>query len=205
MTTKSIRKDPVLEALFTSQARVEVLKLLFLRSSGRHYLREIASLTGQPVRAIQRELARLESSELVTSKVEGNRKYFTANREAPVFQELRSLLVKTAGLGEAFSRTLRERSNAIELALIFGSYARGGDTPDSDIDLLVVGDLSLRELAALLAPLKHELQREVNPITIQAAEFRRRVKESDPFIQSVLAGEKIFLIGGEDELTGLAG
>ena len=90
MTTKSIRNDPILQALFTSQARVEVLKLFFLRSSGRHYLREISSLTDQPVRAIQRELARLEDADLLVSSVEGNRKYFNANRQSPVFSEIRA-------------------------------------------------------------------------------------------------------------------
>ena len=74
MTTKSIQNDPILEALFTSQARVEILKLLFLISSNRHYLREIASLTKQPVRAVQRELARLEAAGLIQSWTEGNRK-----------------------------------------------------------------------------------------------------------------------------------
>ncbi len=84
MTTKSIRQDPILEALFTSRARVEVLKLFLINPNNRHYLREVANLTRQPVRAVQRELARLEAVGLLQSNRAGNRKYFHPNHELPV-------------------------------------------------------------------------------------------------------------------------
>jgi predicted transcriptional regulator len=125
MTTKSIQNDPILEALFTSQARVEILKLLFLISSNRHYLREIATLTKQPVRAVQRELARLEAAGLVQSWTEGNRKYFQADRDLSVFPEIRALLMKTAGMKELVQQHLLEAVDSIQIAFLFGSYASG--------------------------------------------------------------------------------
>ena len=203
MTTKSIRNDPVLGALFTSQARVEVLKLFFLRSSGRHYMREIASLTGQPVRAVQRELARLEEGGLLLSSVEGNRKYFQVHRQSPVFLELRSLMVKTAGIGDQLKQNLGERSDAIQVAFIFGSFARGTVTASSDVDLMVIGDLPGRELAQLLAPLKEQLDREINPVTLRKDEFRENAERGDSFIRSILKEPKIFLLGDEDGLQTL--
>lgn len=205
MTTKSIQNDPILEALFTSQARVEVLKLFFLRSSGRHYMREISSLTDQPVRAIQRELARLEAAGLIVSRVEGNRKYFQANRQSPVFSELRSLMVKTAGIEDQLKKILREQSKSIQVAFIFGSFARGSEIAASDIDLMVIGDITSREFSRLLSPLKEELDREMNPVVIRAREFQENVDRGDSFTQSILEEPKIFLIGDDDGLQALAG
>ena len=200
MTTKSIQTDPILQALFTSQARVEVLKLFFLRSSSRHYMREVSSLTDQPVRAIQRELARLEDAGLLISSVEGNRKYFQANRQSPVFSELRALMVKTAGIVDQLKKILQKRSNAIHVAFIFGSFARGSETLASDIDLMIIGAITGRELSRLLKPLKEQLDREMNPVTIRAEEFQENVKKGDSFTQSILEEPKIFLVGDGDEL-----
>jgi len=205
MTTKSIQNDPILDALFTSQARVEVLKLFFLRSSSRHYLREISSLTDQPVRAIQRELARLEKAGLLVSSVDGNRKYFEANRQSPVFSEVRALMVKTAGIGDELKKILQERSDAIRSAFIFGSFARGSETTTSDIDLMAIGDITSRELSRLLAPLKEQLDREMNSVTIQVDEFRENVVHEDSFTLSILDEPKIYLIGDDDELQALVG
>ncbi len=205
MTTKSIQNNPILEALFTSQARVEVLKLFFLRSSGRHYMREISSLTDQPVRAIQRELARLEAAGLLLSKVEGNRKYFQANRQSPVFSDLRSLMVKTAWIGDQLRNILTDQSDAVQVAFIFGSYAQGSETLTSDIDLMIIGDMTSLELSGYLSPLKAQLDRELNPVTIRVHEFQDNVEKGDSFTQAILEEPKIFLLGDEDGLQALVG
>lgn len=205
MTTNSIRTDPILNALFTSQARVEILKLLFVTSSRRHYLREIASLTDQPLRAVQRELNRLEAGGLVESSREGNRKYFQVNRESPVFAELRSLLLKTTGLGQVLAEELADRREHIQVAFIFGSFAAGAERPESDIDLFVIGDISSRELATVLSSAKETLGREFNPITMTSGEFRRKSWEGDAFLNRLLDEPMIFLIGGEYELGEIAG
>ena len=199
-----MRNEPILEALFTSQARVEILKLLFLISSKRHYLREIAALTKQPVRAVQRELARLEAAGLVQSWTEGNRKYFQANRDLSVFPDIRSLLMKTAGMKELVQQQLLEVSDSIHIAFLFGSYASGIDTPSSDIDLMVIGEITGRSLANVMAPAREILKREINPVITTTKEFQQKVLDKAPFIQSVLREPKIFLIGDEDELGEIA-
>jgi predicted nucleotidyltransferase/predicted transcriptional regulator with HTH domain len=204
MTTKSIHNDPILEALFTSHARVEILKLLFLISSGRHYLREIATLTKQPVRAVQRELARMEAAGLVQSWKEGNRKYFQVDRDLSVFPEIRALLMKTAGMKALIQNHLLEGVDSIQIAFLFGSYASGQETPSSDIDLMVIGDISGRSLANVLAPARDILGREINPVIMKLEEFQQKVVDKDPFIQSILREPKIFLIGVEDELGEIA-
>jgi predicted nucleotidyltransferase len=205
MTTKRIQTDPVLTALITSRARVEILRLLMLNPGDRRYLREVASLTHQPVRAAQRELARLEAAGLLTAIIEGNRKYYQANRKSPVFPEIKALLVKTVGLGDIFRQHLQERRDSIQLAFIFGSYARGSEGSTSDIDLMVVGEISGRELARLLAPVRKTLGREVNSVSMTPEEFRAKARQGNTFIGEIQRGPKIFLVGGEHDLRRIGG
>ncbi|MGH2606757.1 MAG: nucleotidyltransferase domain-containing protein, partial [Anaerolineales bacterium] len=202
MTTKRIRSDPTLGALVTSRARVEILKLLMLNPGDRRYLREVASLTHQPLRAAQRELARLEGAGLLTATTEGNRKYYQANRHSPIFPEVKALLIKTVGLGDLFRQYLQDRRDSIQLAFLFGSYARGTEGSASDIDLMVVGEITGRELARLLAPVRETSGREVNTVCMTPAEFRAKARQGTPFLQEILRGAKVFLIGGEYELGG---
>jgi len=200
MTTKRIQTDPILGALVTSRARIEILKLLLLNPADRRYLREVASLTHQPVRAAQRELARLESAGLLTATTEGNRKYYQANRESPVFPEIKALLVKTVGLGDLFRTHLQEKRGSIQLAFLFGSYARSTESSTSDIDLMVIGRITGRELARLLAPVRETSGREVNTVCTTPAEFRAKARQGNAFLAEILRGPKMFLMGGEHEL-----
>jgi predicted nucleotidyltransferase len=167
-------------------------------------LREIATLTQQPVRAIQRELARLEKVGILQSQREGNRKYFSANRESPVFPEMRALFVKTAGFGEVIKEKLLEESDSIQIVFLFGSYARGMESVSSDVDLMVIGSITGRDLSRLLKPAKETLGRELNPTIMHVQEFQEKVAKKDPFVLNVLKEPKIFLIGGESELREMA-
>jgi len=204
MTAKRIHADPILSALITSRARIDVLSLLLLDSGDRRYLREIALLTRQPVRAVQRELARMEASGLVTESTEGNRKYYQANRNSPVFSELKALFLKTVGLGDVLRSHLQGRDESTEVAFLFGSYARAAETSSSDIDLMIIGRITGRELAALLAPAREALGREINTVTMTPDEFRTKATGQNPFILSVLSEPKIFLLGSEDDLARFA-
>lgn len=204
MNTKSIQSKSILEALFTSQARVDILKLFFIKTSDRHYLREIATLTDHPVRAVQRELSRLEDAGILVSEREGNRKYFRPDPDSPVFSELRGLLVKAAGFAEVIRDELGQESGEIQVAFIFGSFAKGTESADSDIDLFVLGGITGRQLAKLLKPAKDTLEREINPVLIGVDEFRAKLEDQDTFLLDLMQAPKLFIVGDEDELTAFA-
>lgn len=205
MTTKSIHRNSILEALFTSKARLEILKLFFLSSSERHYMRQVAALTGQPIRAVQRELERLKDAGLLESRREGKHRYFEVNRNSPVFLDLRSLFVKTAGLAPSLRDNLLQEVEDIRSAFIFGSYASGSESITSDLDLMVVGDITGRDLARALKPAREMFGREINAVIMPVDELRRKAAQGESFIINVLNEPKIFLIGGEDELKEIAG
>jgi predicted nucleotidyltransferase len=194
-----------LEELFSSQARVAILKLLLLNAGRRFYLREVASLTDQPVRAVQRELAKLERIGLISHEVDGNRKYYQVDKDCPIFPELKSIFLKTVGLGDVLREHLSGRVGDIEVALIYGSYASGQERLDSDVDLFVVGTIGARELSGVLATAKSDLAREINPVIMTRQEFAAKVASGNHFVLSLLEEPKTFLVGNAEDLEALAG
>ena len=194
----------MLNQLFSSEARVKVLKLLLLNAGRDFYLREMASLAEVPVRAVQREVEKLKKIGLIEEDIRGNRNYYSVNEASPIFPELKSIFMKTVGLGDTLRDYLREVKDDINFAFIYGSYARGDEGKESDIDLVVIGTISARQISSILAKAKSDLGREINAFNLTPKEFRDRTAHGDHFVTSLLQEPKIFLIGSENELLALA-
>lgn len=184
-----------------SKSRAEVFRLLFEQPGTELYLREIHRQSGLSIRPIQEELANLEAIGLVKSRKDGNRVYYRANTDHPLFPEIKSLVDKTTGVNAALRQVLSDRE--IEFAFIFGSVAAGTAKPESDLDLFVIGKLGLRRLTKLLSDLSDRVGREINPHVMTSQEFAERVKKKDHFISSVMGSEKTFLIGDANDLERL--
>src|SRR3954451_5144342 len=200
MGTRRHRPTSLVDALF-SKTQQRVLALLFGNPDRSFFAREIISRTGSGSGAAQRELARLLESGLVVRTAIGNQAHYQANRDAPIFPDLRAIIVKTIGLAEPLRLALMPIAEQIDLAFIYGSVASGEDRAGSDIDLLVVAnDLMLEEVFAHLADVEKALGRRINPTLFTRAEFLRRRKNGNPFLNKVLARETIPLIGSEDAI-----
>ena len=193
----------MLEKLITSSARVKVIKLLLLNEDQRYYQREIAELAGLPVRAVQREGAKLAEIGLLRRIEDGNRIYFQANPACPIFPELKRILLKTVALEFLLSESLSQDGD-IEVAFIYGSYAANQETITSDVDLFVIGSVLSRELSAAVRPVQADIQREINYHLVTPQEFRERLEKGDGFLRNVLEGPKIFVVGNEETLRALA-
>jgi uncharacterized protein len=194
----------LLESLLGSRLRAGLLGWLFSHPGERYFVRQLAVLLGEDSTNLSRELARLADLGIVIGSRGGQQKYFQVNEEAPVFPELRGLVLKTSGLGDLIRESLRPLSDRIRLCFVFGSVAAGKADAASDIDLLVVGDVSLRELVEALSPIQNRLGREVNPLVYPVPEFREKLGQGHRFLTSVLEGPKLFLIGSPHELDRLA-
>jgi predicted nucleotidyltransferase len=193
----------MLEELFSSKARAEVLALLFLNSTERFYQRQIAELTGLPIRAVQREVEKFSSLDLVTREENGNRIYYRANERAAIFPELKRLVMKTRGPAYQLRQTLQD-DESIALAFIYGSWASGNETATSDLDLFVVGNLSGRRLSALMRGTRSILGREINTYLVTPEEYRTKVTVDDDFLRGVFNQPKVFIIGDEEKLRALS-
>ncbi len=198
----ALEEDGVASVLF-GRTRLRVLGWLLSHPDHAFYLRQIVRQTGAAHGAVQRELAALTRVGLLRRTLQGRQVYFQANRESPVFPELQSLLMKTAGAVDMLREALGPLGGRIAVAFVFGSAARGDLRADSDVDLLVVGDASFSEIANALAGVQERLGRDVNPTVYPAAEFRAKVREGHHFLTSVLREPHVFVVGGPHELGGL--
>lgn len=188
------------DALF-SGTQQRVLGLLFGQPGRSFFATELIGLVGAGSGVVQRELRRLAESGLVVVTRVGNQKHYQANRDAPVFEELRGLVAKTVGLVDPLRSALATLGNRIRLALVYGSVAKRSETATSDIDVLIVADdLTLEEVYAAIERAEQRLARRVNTTLYTPAEFVRRRKSGNPFLAKVLAGETLPLIGKETDV-----
>lgn len=196
--------DEVAQTLF-GRIRREVLGLLYTNPERSYYLRELMRFANTSPGAIQRELAQLHKAGLVVRSRRGHQVFFQANLQSPVFEELRSLLAKTAGLAQILREALLPLACQLELAAVFGSFAAGSMQDESDIDLLVIGQVSLREVVTALQPAQNRLAREINPVVYARSECVRLLSEGQPFLTAVLEGPLLPILGDKDEFQRLAG
>lgn len=188
----------MLTKLFSS-TRAELLGLFFNNPDEKYYLREIARHIGKDAAGIKRELDKLVKIGLLTGEKRGIQKYYSANRDSPVFSEMKGLIFKTTGAQGSIKAAL-SRLKGIQSAFLYGSYAKGAEKEDSDINLMVIGQVNITELNDVVMGLEEKLKREIDYLVFDEQEFRKRRESKDPFIREVLKGKKILLIGKEDEL-----
>ena len=195
----SIEHSLIASTLF-GKTRRRVLGLLFTYPDRKFYVREIIEKVGCGHSTVQRELVKLENAGLISMEITGQHLFFSANKSSPVFQELHSMMIKTYGLADVIRNSLDEISNKIEFAFIFGSYASGTlRSTQSDVDLMIIGDISSLDIIKSLREARSTIMREINPVNYSIKEFRGNIKKSS-FIQMVLNSPMIMLIGDEDEL-----
>ncbi len=183
-------------ALFGKVRRC-LLSLLFLNPGRTYHFREIRDIIGSGSGAVHRELANLVEAGLVTLKKQANQHRYRVNRESPVFQELHSFFKKTTGLPHQIGKALEKLKTEIRLAFIFGSYASGEFRPESDVDLMVIGDVEFQDLISAIHGIQEKTGREINPVVYSKGSFSDRLDSG--FIKGIMKSPKLYLIGGEDE------
>lgn len=189
------------DALF-SGTQQRVLGLIFGQPERSFYATELIVMTGAGSGAVQRELARLVQSGLVTVQPLGNQKHYQANPDSPIYAELCGIAQKTVGLAEPLREALAPLAKRIAAAFVYGSVAKRRDTAASDIDLMLISDkLSYADVFAALEEAGSRLGRPVNPTLMTRKELGKRVAADNAFVARVLAQPKLWLIGGEDDLA----
>jgi predicted nucleotidyltransferase len=191
--------------LFASETLVSVLKLFLLNPERSYYQAQVATIAGARLYAAQRELARLERAGLVVREPSGNRVYYRANRRHPAFEDLKRAFLRTVLLGDSLRAALAPLAGKVQAAFVYGSYARGEEREHSDVDLFIVGELTASEEAEALGEAEEAVGRELNAVIFPPEEFREKAQAGHYFIADVLGNPKLFVIGDEDELAGLAG
>lgn len=190
-----------LEAIFFHKVRAGVLRLLFGLNPRPMYIAEVEALTGFANRSVEEELRKLKKLDLLVSTRDRSRVYYAANTASPLYPDIRNIVLKTAGLGDVVRDALA--SAPVQYAFVFGSLATQTERAESDIDLMIIGPVTHRELASPLRALTDQLGREVNPHFFTMEEVVRRLSVRDHFLRDVISKPKLFLIGDEHEFTAM--
>lgn len=197
-STAQARRSSLADALFTSTQQ-RVLAPLFGQPGKSFFVTQIMELANSGRGAVQRELERLLAGGLVTVTMMGTQKHYQANPDSPLFNELCGMIQKTVGLAEPIREALESMKEDVDLALIFGSVAKATDSSSSDIDVLIVAEgITLEAAYAALIPVEEMLVRRISPKLYAPDEFRNRRDEGNAFLERVLDGPVIMLIGSLD-------
>jgi predicted nucleotidyltransferase len=185
--------------IFKSRTRKELFRLYFTNPDNEYYLRELERNLDIPVSMIRKELIHLEDTGIFVSSKKGNLVYYSLNKSYPLFEELKSIVFKTIGIQGLLKETLG-KIKGIEVAFIYGSFAKKEEVSKSDIDLFIMGKVDDARLLREIRRLEMLLKREINYSIFARDEFKKKVKEKDSFITDLLENPKIFIVGSGDDL-----
>jgi uncharacterized protein len=191
----------ILAEILSSRVRAEIFRILFGTGEQEYHLREIQRRAKLAIGTVQQETAKLEKLELIIRQQDGNRTYYKANIGHPLYREIHNLVLKTIGLADILRTALS--IDAIKIAFVFGSFAGGTEKSDSDIDVFIIGDISLRTVSKVLKEPSLKIGREINPHVMTLKEFVTRKTEKEHFVKNVIDSPKLMIIGTENELTRL--
>ena len=195
--------DSRLSSVLFNKTRRGVLALLYGRTDEAFYVNQIMQSLGSGSGAVQRELRLMTESGIVLRTRTGNMVYYQANNKCPIFNELKNIVRKTFGVADVIRESLETSADKIRVAFIFGSVAASADNRASDIDIMVIGDITFDEVSSAVSQAEETIRREINPVVYPVAEFRRKIKDNQHFLKTVLEDEKIFIIGDDGELAKL--
>ena len=192
-----IMSTNLIKSLFP-KTRTKILSTILLDPNHWWYLRDLAKHLELTTSSLQREMLSLKTSGILENKHDGNRVYYRANLQCPIFKELQSIFIKTYGLRDLLFEFLSKHEKKIQFAFIYGSIARGEEVAESDVDLMIIGDIALSDFGKKLNTLEDKLRREINPTIYPPKDFKNKLNNNH-FIKEVVSREKIFIIGTNEE------
>lgn len=199
-----MRKSRLLDSIIPP-GRQRILAATLLPPEREWYVGALASHLDVTPSTLQLDLGRLAESGVLLRRRDGNRVYYRADPACPILPELRTLLAKTAGLADVLRDALAPFSSTIRCAFVHGSVARAAEGSESDVDLIVIGGVELADIALPLRAARERLGREVNTSVYSVEELAGKAGGGHHFVTKVLAREKIFVVGSQDELDDVVG
>ena len=190
----------MLKALFTSENRIKILNRLLMHPDEEMYLRQIVNELNVSPRQVNLELNSLREIGLVNKRISGKQHYYSINKDHVLFEDLRNIFLKTVGFRNILTSNLTAYENEVDYIYVYGSFAEGTYTHESDVDLMIIGDIESRKIAGQIRKIGDLLKREINISIFPLSEYVLKLKNKNHFINSVHGKKKIMIMGGEDEL-----
>lgn len=188
-----------IQSLISSKIRIELLRIFTLSPQSSFNINELSRRTGFSIRGVEKELKNLHVGGILRRELAGNQHRYQFDPACPIGGELKGLITKTVGVAETVKRALIPLEDEIDRAFIYGSFASGDYSNESDVDLFLVTELAGLKVAELLGEVQNEIARSVNVSQFTLTEYSQRKSLKDHFLTRILNGPKIILIGPEDD------
>lgn len=190
----------MLKNLIGSKTRQIILKAFVESPDSEYYTRQLAVTHHISAGTIHRELKNLYSLGILKARHVGNIKLFSLNKQNPVYEEIKSIIYKTEGVVK-FLKDALPGVGGIKTAFIYGSFAKGDERQDSDVDLFLIGDaINENGLIRAINSIEKKLFKEINYTRYTEREYKKEKKKKNSFILEVIKGKKIFIKGSESDL-----
>jgi len=185
----------MLNKLFTSKTRVEVMQLLLFNLDKEYYLREIANLINCHPSIVTTELENLSNMGLLNKKKRGNLMFYSVNKDCAFLNDLKNIFIKTDFFGDVIRKELNGKA---KYCLIYGSFAKGTENSRSDVDLMVISGITEDELLEIIKKIENITKREINFVLWDEKTFKVKAK-SNHLLRAIIQNNIIMLIGDENE------
>ena len=190
----------MLKSLIASKTRRMLLNTFFSNTGSEYYTRQLASVLGISAGTIHREVKSLLSSGILNVRNVGNIKLFSLNKQNPVYEEMKNIIYKTEGVVKLVKDAVADVVG-VKVAFIYGSFAKGDERTDSDVDIFLIGDdVDENELVVNISALEKKLFKEINYTRYTESEYKKEKKRKNSFILETIKGKKIFIKGGKGDL-----
>jgi len=190
-----------LSDFITSKVRIKILELFFANVTEMYHVRGIVREIKEEINAVRRELKRLENAGIVRKESRGNRVYYWARTDYPLYGDLLSMVSKRTGLGNEIISN-KSKLGRLNYVMFSGRFARYKEpAKEEEVDVLVVGEINLSELATLIRVEESKRGREINYTVMSREELEFRKKRRDPFLLEILSNSRIMVWGDEESLV----
>ncbi len=187
--------------IITSKVRIKILELFFSNLKELYHVRGIVRETGEEINAVRRELEKLEKDGILRKEPRGNRVYYFVRPEHSFFGDLISMVAKTTGLGKQIIEN-KSKIGKVSVVMFSGKFTRLIPRKrDEDVDILLVGEVVLPELASIIRVEESKRATEINYTVMSREEFEFRKKRRDPFLLGILSASRVMIIGDEEDLV----
>lgn len=183
-----------------SKVRVKMVHLFFRNPTQIYYVRQITREIDEEINAVRRELERMTSANILKSEQRGNRLYYSLNKQYDYYPELLRLAIKSNGLGLAIKKNRKAIGNP-RFVMFSSKFAQHRARSRDEVDILLVGDIKMQALQPLVKQEEELRGYEINYTVMSEDEFEFRKSRRDPFVNEILAGGRIMVIGDEDALV----
>lgn len=190
----------MLKDLIISKVRVKLLEIFFIHPDEIYHVRDLVRKTGEEINAVRRELAHMEAAGMVKKEPRGNRLYYWFNKNYLFYPELSRIIAKTTGLGAEIIKN-RNKIGRLNFVMFSGKSVQKAQRKPNEVDILIVGEVVMPEVAALIKAEEGKIQKELNYTVMTPEEFQFRKRRRDPFLIEVLSGSRVMIIGDEQDLV----